>query len=425
MGKFHLPTPTPGKRGHAALCPPYTTSSIPRAELTPSLPLLAGLLAALTALGPFSIDTYLPAFQAIGAGLSASPLEVQQTLTAYMLPFTLMILWHGPLSDTLGRRRVILAGLAVFGLASLLCMVATDIHMLWLGRGLQGMSSGAGIVVGRAVIRDLLHGPDAQRMMAHVAVMFALAPAIAPVLGGWIYTGFGWRAVFAFLALLGLALFVLSWRYLPETLDESQRHSLHPVLLGRAYVEVLSSAPFVLLTLAVGFNFGGFFIYVLSAPVFVMRYLHLGAQEFGWMFLPTVAGMMTGSFLSGRLAGHLSPGRTVAAGYAVMLAAAALNLAVNRWLPPGLPQSVLPICVYNLGMALTMPSLTLMALDIFPARRGLASSCQSFIQSALTSLTSAAVVPFFWSAPHFLAGGMAVYLILGLVSFQVYRSRRG
>ena len=389
-----------------------------------SLPLLAALLAALTALGPFSIDTYLPAFRAIGAGLSASPLEVQQTLTAYMLPFTFMILWHGPLSDALGRRRVILAGLAVFGLASLLCMVATDIHMLWLGRGLQGMSSGAGIVVGRAVIRDLLHGADAQRMMAHVAVMFALAPAVAPVLGGWIFTGFGWRAIFGFLALLALLLLVLSWRYLPETLSPSQRHSLHPVPLGRAYLEVLSSRAFVLLTLAVGFNFGGFFVYVLSAPVFVMEHLHLGAQEFGWMFLPTVAGMMTGSFLSGRLAGRLSPGRTVAAGCLVMSVAATLNLAVSHWLPPGLPQSVLPICIYNLGMALTMPSLTLMALDLFPARRGLASSCQSFIQSGLTSLTSALIVPLLWSSPKLLAAGMAGYLVLGMLAFQVYRMRR-
>ena len=391
--------------------------------MTRNLSLLAGLLAALTALGPFSIDTYLPAFQAIGAGLSASPLEVQQTLTAYMLPFTFMILWHGPLSDALGRRRVILAGLAVFGLASLLCMVATDIHMLWLGRGLQGMSSGAGIVVGRAVIRDLLHGAEAQRMMAHVAVMFALAPAIAPVLGGWIFTGFGWRAVFAFLALLALLLFVLSWRYLPETLEPSLRHSLHPAPLGRAYLEVLSSGAFVLLTLAVGFNFGGFFVYVLSAPVFVMEHLHLGAREFGWMFLPAVAGMMTGSFLSGRLAGRLSPGRTVAAGYGIMAVAALLNLAVNHWLPPGLPQSVLPICVYSLGMALTMPSLTLMALDLFPARRGLASSCQSFIQSGLTSLTSALIVPLLWSSPKILAAGMAGYLVLGLMSFLVYRRR--
>ena len=393
--------------------------------MTPSLPLLAGLLAALTALGPFSIDTYLPAFPAIGAGLSASPLEVQQSLTAYMLPFTLMILWHGPLSDALGRRRVILAGLAVFGLASLLCMVSTDIHTFWLGRGLQGMSSGAGIVVGRAVIRDLLHGAEAQRLMAHVAVMFALAPAIAPILGGWIYTGLGWRAIFAFLALLALLLFTLSWRFLPETLGASQRHSLHPVLLGRAYVAVLTSSAFVLLTLAVGFNFGGFFIYVLSAPVFLLEHLHLGAHEFGWMFLPAVAGMMTGSFLSGRLAGRLSPGRTVAAGYVVMLVAAVLNLAVNRWLAPGLPQSVLPICVYNLGMALAMPSLTLMALDLFPARRGLASSCQSFIQSGLTALTSAVVVPLLWSAPRVLAAGMVAYLGLGLASFLAYgRSAR-
>ncbi|MDD5295832.1 MAG: multidrug effflux MFS transporter [Rhodocyclaceae bacterium] len=392
--------------------------------MEPSLRLLAVLLAALTAIGPFSIDTYLPAFPAIGAGLAASPLEVQQTLTAYMLPFTLMTLWHGPLSDALGRRRVILVGMVVFGLASLWCMAATSIQMLWLGRALQGMSSGAGIVVGRAVIRDLLHGADAQRLMAHVAVMFALAPAVAPVLGGWIYTWFGWRAVFGFLALLALLLTLLCWRYLPETLPLDRRHGLHPALLGRSYLRVFGSGAFLLLSLAVGFNFGGFFVYVLSAPVFLIRHLGLSAHEFAWLFVPAVAGMMGGSFLSGHLAGKLSTGRTLGLGYGLMAVAAAANLAVSQWLAPGLPQSVLPIALYNLGMALTMPSLTLLALDLFPAQRGMASSCQSFLQSALTSVSSGIIVPLLWGSPFILALGMAAYLALGLVAAALYRRVR-
>ena len=157
------------------------------------------LLAGLSALGPFSIDTYLPSFQDIGASLNATPLEVQQTLTAYMIPFAVMSLWHGAIADALGRRRVLLVSLALFALASAGCVFATRIEHLWVLRALQGITAGAGIVVSRAIVRDLYDGPEAQRLMSHISMMFALAPAIAPVLGGRLQQWFGWHSVFAFL----------------------------------------------------------------------------------------------------------------------------------------------------------------------------------------------------------------------------------
>jgi DHA1 family bicyclomycin/chloramphenicol resistance-like MFS transporter len=163
------------------------------------------LLAALAALGPFSIDTYLPSFHDIGTSLGATPLQVQQTLSAYLLPFALMTLWHGAISDALGRRRVILTTVALFALASAGCMFATRIEHLWLLRALQGMTAGAGIVICRAIVRDLYDGEAAQRLISQVTMMFALAPAIAPVLGGWLQSWFGWRSVFAFLVLSSVA----------------------------------------------------------------------------------------------------------------------------------------------------------------------------------------------------------------------------
>lgn len=386
-----------------------------------SLSWLAALLAALTAIGPFAIDTYLPAFPAIGASLGASALEVQQSLTAYLLPFTFMTLWHGPLSDALGRRRVVLAGLAVFGAASLVCMAAQSIHTFWLGRALQGMAAGAGMVVGRAIIRDVLQGAQALKLMSQVALMFALAPAVAPIFGGWLFAWLGWRAVFAFLALLALLLGVMCWQHLPETLPQGQRQNLHPASLSRAYLAVLSSVPFLMLTLAVGLNFGGFFNYVLSAPAFLIGHLGLDARHFGWLFIPGVAGMMGGAFLSGRLAGRVTPQTAILWGFALMLAATLVNLGVVLSLPPGVPQSVLPIALYNLGMALAMPSLTLLALDLFPLRRGLAASCQSFLQSGLTSLSAGLVVPWLGGEPPILAFAMAVHLLLGAAAFGAYR----
>ena len=168
---------------------------------------IALLLASLSALGPFSIDTYLPSFHEIAEKLGASQLEVQQTLAAYLLAFALMTLWHGAIADRFGRRRVILTALALFGLASAGCTIATSIEQLWFWRAMQGVTAGAGIVISRAIVRDLFDGAEAQRLMAQITMMFALAPAIAPLIGGWLQTLFGWRSVFAFLVLLtaGLA----------------------------------------------------------------------------------------------------------------------------------------------------------------------------------------------------------------------------
>lgn len=375
---------------------------------------LAALLAALATVGPFSIDTYLPALHAIGAELGATTNETQQTLTAYMLPMALMVLWHGALSDALGRKRVIVVAMLLFTLASVVCVFADSIQMLLIGRALQGVSAGAGMVVGRAIVRDLHEGPAAQRLMSHVSMAFALGPALAPILGGWIFSVFGWRAVFVFLALLGLALAALTAWKLPETHPPEARHSLHPIELARRYGEVLTSRGFLLLTFAVSFNFAGFFLYVLSAPVFLITHLGLPETGFGWFFIPTVSGMMAGSALSARLAGRLSPIRTIALGAAVMAVAAACNFAVASFLPPGLPQSVLPIATYTFGMAIAMPSLTLMALDHFPTHRGLAASCQSFLQMLVSAITAGIVAPALWGSVGTLAAGQIGGLGLGL-----------
>ncbi|AYH45872.1 multidrug effflux MFS transporter [Azoarcus sp. DN11] len=390
-----------------------------------SSPWLAFVLAALAAIGPFSIDTYLPAFGAMGEALSAAPLQIQQTLTAYMATFAFMVLWHGALADHFGRRRVLIVGTALFALASLVCALAPSIEWLWAGRALQGMVGGAGMVVGRAVIRDLYEGEHAQRLMSRVMLIFGIAPAIAPMIGGLLLALGGWRTIFFFLAFFGAWLSFLTWRFLPETLAHEHRHPLHPVLLARAYRRVLGSAAFVLLAGAVAFNFNGFFLYVLSAPTFLMKHLGLSAQEFGWMFVPSVLGMTAGSALSGRVAGRWQSRRTIVVGFALMAGAALANVLVASLMPPGLPQSVLPIMLYTFGMALSMPSLTLLALDLFPTHRGLASSCQSFLQVGINSLTAGVLAPVLWYSPLTLAAGMAGFLTLGGIGFVAWCRRAG
>lgn len=382
---------------------------------------IALLLAALSALGPFSIDTYLPSFHDIGAKLGASPLEVQQTLSAYLLPFAAMTLWHGAIADAVGRRRVILVTLALFGLASAGCVFATGIEQLWMLRALQGMTAGAGIVISRAIVRDLFDGPPAQRLMSRITMMFALAPAVAPVIGGWLQTLFGWRSVFAFLVLMTTALWLACWRLLPETLPVARRQSLRPSYLGRSYWNVLTAPPFLLACAALSLNFAGFFIYVLSAPVFLMHHLGISETGFLWLFGPAMGGLMCGSWLSGRLAGSWSLPRTIAGGYAVMASAAAVNLGLCLTLPPSLPWSVAPLFVYTLGMAMAMPCLTLLALDPYPQQRGLAASCQTFLQSSFNGLAAGLIAPALWGSTLTLATGMTALLAGGALAALVHR----
>ncbi len=375
---------------------------------------LAALLAALSSVGPFSIDAYLPSMGEIGQALHADPLAVQQTLTAYMLPFAIMTLWHGALSDALGRRRVVLWGTALFAVASVACACAQSIRMLLVFRALQGMTAGAGVVVGRAIVRDKFHGAEAQRMMSQITLTFALAPAIAPVLGGWLQAAFGWRAVFVFLVLFAGACWLLCRFVLPETLPPERRQPLNPRFLLRSYGRVLMSRRFVALCLTITLIFWGFFVYVTSAPVFLMRHLGVPATGFLWLFGPATIGMALGSFTSGRVAGRLSPRRTLAWAFTIMGIAAGANVAFHFLHAPALPWSVAPLGVYVFGMSLAFPTLTLLALDLFPSQRGLAASCQAFVQT-LGAALNAIFAPLVWGSTRSLAltmlGSLAAALI--------------
>lgn len=298
---------------------------------------LAFLLAAVSAIGPLSTDTYLPSFREIARVFQASPLLIQQTLTAYMLPFAAMTLWQGPLSDAYGRRRITLAMLATFTLASLGCLAAWNIEALMAFRVLQGLSGGAGMIIGRAMVRDLFEGADARRLMSRIAAVFALAPAVGPIIGGWLQVWFGWRSVFAFLALFAAGLWFACSKALPETLPPDRRHPIHAGSLLRGYWQALRSAPFMALILALTLNFSASFIYIVSAPAFVLNLLHRGETEFYWVFGPISVGLLGGTSVAGRLAGRWSNFQALALAYGIMGLAALGNLAFHCLAPASVP----------------------------------------------------------------------------------------
>lgn len=388
----------------------------------PSNKMLALMLAALAMLGPFSVDTYLPAFPSIESILGASPIQVQQTLTAYMFAFAVMILWHGALSDTLGRRNVILVSLAVFAIGSLGCAAAHSVEYLWAFRILQGVSAGAGVVIGRAIIRDMYNGVEAVRLLSLVTMIFAIAPAIAPILGGWIVKLLDWRSIFLFLFAYTVLLFWVCYKKLPETLPVTQRQPFNPTSLWANYKQVFRSPLFHFKAGTVAFNFAGLFLYVAAAPVFITHHLGLGPDQFGWQFIPAVSGIFLGALAANRMAGKVSVSSQVWIGFGLLIGAASANLLYHAFFPPAVPWSVLPLFFYCLGMSIVAPCVTLLILDLFPDIRGTVASCQSFTQTMLGAVVAGVAAPFLSHSVLWLAAGQLAFTLTALMLWLGGRS---
>jgi DHA1 family bicyclomycin/chloramphenicol resistance-like MFS transporter len=355
---------------------------------------LAFLLAALSMVSPFSIDTFFPSFHAIAAQFSLSPWVVQQTLTAYMLPLSFMSLVQGPLSDAIGRRRVILTGLTIYTFAAIGCTLAPTFGTLLLFRALQGTSAGVGTIVGRAVIRDLYEGPQAQKLLSLVTMIFAFAPAVAPVIGGWIHVTLGWRAVFGFMAVIGAALALTSYLKLPETHPPERRPQLHVPTLARTAMQVAGNGEFLLLAMAMGANFAAMMCYIGAAPTVVLDRWHLRETQFAWLFLPIISGFVLGAWISGQLAGRIALSRQARIGFAVSLTGAALTFCLNALVTdPGLPLQQLLLLLIAVGVQLVSPTLSLRMLDLFPHARGSAASVQSCISIVISAFVFGILAP--------------------------------
>ena len=369
-------------------------------------------LAALTSVAPFAIDTYLPAFHILSEDLLASPEAIQQSLTFYLLPYTIMLLFHGPISDGIGRIKTMKWGLLLFFFASLGCALSTTVESLWFFRALQGIGGGAGSVVARAMVRDLYEGAEAQRVMATVQILFGIAPAIAPMIGG-LLLGFHWQGIFIFLALYAVVAMFMGSKILPETM---KKNMLVPISLSSIitrYKLLLTNKEYVLLILSLSANFSAFFIYVLASPIFLIDHLGFTTQQFGYLFIPTVTGMLIGSFVAKKTAGVVKSSSVLKYGYYFMFFVSLSNLLFCSFMPNNPLFNIGFIALYNIGMASVMPIIALAALDCFPKIRGTAASGQAFTQMLFASVVAGFLVPILWFSTFGLSLGLSFLITFG------------
>ena len=379
------------------------------------------LMAALTMLGPFSIDTYLPAFPAMESALPATEVQMQLTLTVYFIGFAVVSLFHGAISDSIGRKPVIVGTLCVHAAASVGCALSGSIESLLIFRALQGCFAGAGFVVGRAVVRDIFAGDEAQRQLSRIQMLFAAAPIIAPILGGWLVAHLAWPSIFWFLGAFAVMLTVWSVLSLPESHPVEHRLPLAIKPLARTYGRIFFNKTFQTLAAIPGINFMGFFVYIAGAPAFLITHLSLSTKDFAVLFVPGIAGITLAAYCSGRFAGRVSHARQMNVGFVIMGVAAIVNLLVSALLPPRVIWNIAPIAIYTFGMALVTPCVSLKLLDAFSHARGTASALQSSAHVAMMAVTTAIIVPFAQQSLLRFSVVMLVSVAVGATIWKLYQ----
>ena len=344
-------------------------------------------------IAPFSIDTYLPSFPAIEMHYGVSRELLTSSMGAYLAAFALTTLVWGPLADRFGRKYIAIVSLFGFGLASMGVALAPGFDGFMIFRIFQGMLAGGVIIGARAMVRDYFPAKEAQKTMAIIMMLFAIAPAIAPVIGGYLQTLYGWESIFWFLTAYALvSLFILVF-FIVETQDLEHVQSIHPKPLLASYWSALSHPRFIKLVLAQSIMFGGFFVYIAGSASLMFDHLKLGPEDFWIQFVPMVGGVILGAIVSHRITDLYAPNHIAHFSYVLAGFAATGGLLSALYLEPSIISVIPFISFYAFALSLSLPVLSILALDCLPHKRGMAASLQSLLQMGMAALVAIILVP--------------------------------
>lgn len=387
--------------------------------------ILTWLLAACSMIGPFATDMYLPSLHEMTQVFGVPMQAVQQTLSAYLIGFAAMTLFYGTISDILGRKTTMVAGFFFFMLASVGAAFSTTLAEVTFFRFVQGLFAGCGMVIGMAVIRDLFGGPQAQKLMAYVAMVFGFGPALAPVIGGYAATHFGWQSHFYTLAVISAFLCLACVFFLPESLPKSARTPVNFKLLAVNYAKAAANPAFMTGCSALGLAFLGQGVFIAGAADWCVNVMGMKPDEFWHMFLPMIAGTVIGSWISARTAQKIGTPMTIRVSFAIMaLGALAALFEIVFVDQPEMPWAVLPLAVYTTGIGMMRPAMSLLLMDFYPHSRGMASSVLNFLQTLFFALCSAFIVPFLYGDGAKYSAAIIVFSLLTMLfwaaSTQLY-----
>ena len=390
-------------------------------HLHPDSPWLLALLAALVALGPLSVDVYLPAMPTMMVALDTDIRHMHLTLSSYLTGFALFHLACGPLADRFGRKPILIGGTVLFVAACVGCSLAETVDELVFFRFIQGIGACVGPTLARAVARDIFGPTRAARALSLIAMMMALAPAIAPAMGGVMMLWLPWPSIFVFLAVYGIAMIMLIHVFLGESLP--QRQSLHPLSILVNYGTLLRSPMFLIATFASGFVYAGFLAYLASSSFVYIDMLGVPVEYFGLTFITSVLGYMAGSGLSARLTKNYTSEQIVLAGAALAAMAAGTVWIGAQRLPDSIAMMMMPMMVYSMGIGLMLPNAMAIALSPFPYIAGTASALLGFVQMSLSAFATAIVGNYLVDSPapvlNFMLAISGLALLLSVVLFRV------
>jgi DHA1 family bicyclomycin/chloramphenicol resistance-like MFS transporter len=384
---------------------------------------MLALLAALVALGPLSVDMYLPAMPTIMRAFNTDISQMHLTLSSYLAGFALFHLACGPLSDRYGRKPILIGGTLLFMAACVGCAMSETVgEMLWF-RFLQGIGACVGPTLARAVARDVFDASGVARALSLIAMLMALAPAVAPVIGGAMLLVLPWPSIFIFLATYGAVMILLILVFLQESLPVVQ--SLHPRIIIRNFGDLLVDPFFLTVTVCSGMVYAGLMVYLASSSFIFIDMLGVPQQYYGFVFLGNVLGYMGGSALSARLSRSRDSERIMRLGVIMAMCASGLVLICSSAWQSSVLALMLPMMLYSIAMGLVLPHSMAIALRPFAHIAGTASALLGFIQMTLSALASAFTGLFLTTTPQpmvwMLLATSAVSLVLGLRAHGLYK----